>query len=180
MTENNSIHKTAINALIDELTTLNGHICGNRNMFELFKHNGLFLFGFNPESKVASDAYRRYISFITIITHVLEEFDIRKKYNGYAYMVDSVMLIMDQNKLDLRLCDDVYPYIRKKYNLSGIAVVEHSIRNAIKSSYNRYLNGTSNSRMQIFNKKPSNREFLMYVTQEVCRRMCIDLLDSNI
>lgn len=163
-------------ALLDELTKLNGLISVNSSMIELVKTSGLFLYGINPAVKVDSETYRKNVAFISSITKVLEEFDINKKNNGYAYIIDAVMLIIDQNRLDIRLCDNVYPYIKGKYNLNSVAIVEHNIRNAIKSAYNRSQKGISISRMNKYDYKPTNKEFLITVTHEVCNRMYKELM----
>ena len=145
-------------------------------MTELIKTSGLFMYGFNPEAKVDPDTYRKNIAFIRAITKVLEEFDINKKNNGYAYIIDAVMLIIDQNRLDIRLGDNVYPYIKSKYKLNNIAIVEHNIRNAIKSAFNRSRKGSCISRMSKYDYKPTNKEFLITVTHEVCSMMYNDLM----
>lgn len=176
MKENISNEKSIVSALLQELTKLNEQIDSNRNLSEIIKNSGIFLFGFNPMVKVDVNAYRKYVSFINAITHILDEFDINKRNNGYAYIIDAVMLIMDQNRLDIRLGDDVYPYIKEKYGLNSAALVEHNIRNAIKSSYLRHKKGKSISRMNLYNSKPTNKEFLVAVTHDVCRRMCSDLV----
>ena len=163
-------------ALLEELTKLNGLISVNSNMTELVRTSGLFICGFNPEAKVDPETYRRNVAFISAITKVLEEFDINKKNNGYAYIIDAVMIIIDQNRLDIRLGDNVYPYIKSKYSLNSIAIVEHNIRNAIKSAYNRSKKGNSISRMNSYEKKPTNKEFLITVTHEVSGIMYHELM----
>lgn len=180
MKENIINEKSVVTALLQELAKLNEQIDSNRNLSEIIKNSGIFLFGFNPSVKIDTDAYRKYVSFINAITKILEEFDINKRYNGYAYIIDAVMLIIDQNRLDIRLGDDVYPYIKEKYGLNSASLVEHNIRNAIKSSYVRYQKGKSISRMNLYNSKPTNKEFLVAVTHDVCRRMCKDLVHAGI
>ena len=142
--------------------------------------NGSFLYGFNPAAKVDKRNYRRYVSFISSITEILKDFDINIRNKGYCYIVDAVMLIIDQNKLDIKLIDDVYPYIKRKYNLDNTAVIEHCIRNAINSAYQRRLRNPRKSRMNDYAKKPRNKEFLLMLTQEVTHKMCTDyLITSN-
>lgn len=164
--------------LLNELKKLNKHISTNTKMSELIKNNGIFLYGFNPASKVEPDAYKKYVSFINAITHILEEFDINKRNTGYAYIVDSVMLIIDQNRMDLSMLNDIYPYIKIKYRLNSISSVEHNIRNAINSAYNRCMNGKITSRMIDYLHKPTNKDFIFTVAHEVCTRMCADLIKS--
>ena len=89
------------------------------------------------------------------------------------------MLIIDQKRLDIRLGDNVYPYIKSKYSLNSVAIVEHNIRNAIKSAYNRSLKGKTVSRMNRYDYKPTNKEFLITVTHDVCNRMYKELMQST-
>ena len=180
MIVNNYLDKTVVTSLLNELSMLNSHIGENRHMFDLFRHNGLFLFGFNLSPKIDPEAFKWYVSISITISHVLDEFDIKRKYNGYSFITDSIMLIIDLRRLDIVLGDDIYPHIRKKYKLSNKSLVEHNIRNAINTSYKRYKEGISASRMSMFSKKPTNKEFLFTVTHEVCNRMCMELLNSDI
>ena len=148
------------------------------NFFDLF-HKGAFMFGFNPETHVDSKAYRMYVSCIIAITEVLREYEINIKNKGYTYIVDSIMIILDLNKLDLRLSSEVYPFIRRKYRLNNSAAVEHAIRNAIKSAHSRCQRKSAKSSMKDHTKKPTNKQFLLVVTQEVVNRMHKDFLNSN-
>lgn len=168
-----------MSALLDELSQLNSHFSLNKSMSEIIKNNGMFLYGLNPAAKVPDDAYRKYVSFIFSISDILEDFGIPVKNNGYAYIVDAVMIIMDQNRLDIKLENDVYPYIRKKYGLNETNVVEHNIRNAIKSAFLKCKRDKVQNRMVKYEKKPTNKEFILMVTHEVCSAMCKDLLPPN-
>ena len=165
--------------LLIELANLNQIISHKIRFTELIKGSGTFLFGFNPAAKVNREEYRRYIAFTNAITAVLYEFGICVKSNGYCYIVDAVMLIIDQNRLDIRLIDDVYPYIKQKYELNNIASIEHCIRNAIISAYKKSKKENIPNRMYSLPNKPTNKQFLLMVTQEVSSRMCEELMPAN-
>jgi hypothetical protein len=165
-------------AILEELVKLNRQIIINSNLADTFKLSNSFLYGFNPHGRTEDpDSYKKHASFTNAITEVLKEFDISIKNNGYAYIVDAVKLIIDQNRLDLKMSDDVYPHIRCKYKLKNIAIVEHNIRNAIKSAYNRCHELGLSNRMRHFTKKPSNKKFLLMLSDEVRSRMCKDYLE---
>jgi|GEM_PF-2926068 len=165
-------------AILEELVKLNRQIIINSNLADTFKLSNSFLYGFNPHGKTEDpDSYKKHASFTNAITEALKEFDISIKNNGYAYIVDAVKLIIDQNRLDLKMSDDVYPHIKSKYKLKNIAIVEHNIRNAIKSAYNRCHEMGLSNRMRHFNKKPSNKKFLLMLSDEVRSRMFRDYLD---
>ena len=164
--------------ILKELVQLNRQIIINSNLTDSFKLSNSFLYGFNPHGKTEDpDSYKKHASFTNAITEALKDFDISIKNNGYAYIIDAVKLIIDQNRLDLKMSDDVYPHIKSKYKLKSIGIVEHNIRNAIKSAYNRCHNLGLSNRMRHFKVKPSNKKFLLMLSDEVKSRMCRDYLD---
>ena len=119
-------------------------------------------------------SYRKYVSFINCITDILKDYDISVKYNGYSYIIDAVMIIIDLKRFDIRLVNDVYPYIRQKYALKSEATVEHNIRNAIKMAYIKCHTEFSDSRMMNYDKKPTNKQFLLSVSNDVFHKMRVD------
>lgn len=82
------------------------------------------------------------------------------------------MIILDLNTFDLRLNNDVYPYIAQKHRLGNIDVVEHNIRNAIKSAYRKNKNDPGSNHMYEFEKNPGNKRFLFHVAELVYIQMC--------
>ena len=170
------MNNSLVKSLLEEIRRLNDILSEKNEKSELSKQSCIFLYGFNSKSKVAPDIYRKYVAFINNISAVLAEFGISVNNNGYSYIVDAVMLIIDQNSLDIKLRDDIYPHIKQKYSLNSSATVEHSIRNAINSAWKRCLVSNTANRMKSYEKKPSNKKFLYTVTQDVCSRMCTDLI----
>ena len=43
----------------------------------------------------------------------------------------AVMLIIDQRSMDIKLNNDIYPYVADKYDFNKASTVEHNIRNAV-------------------------------------------------
>ena len=165
-------------AILEELVKLNRQIIISSNLAESFKLGNSFLYGFNPHGKTEDpNSYKKHVSFTNAITETLKDFDISIKNNGYAYIVDAVKLIIDQNRLDLKMNDDVYPHIKSKYKLKTVAAVEHNIRNAINSAYNRCHKLGLSNRMRHFKVKPSNKKFLLMLSDEVKSRMFKDYID---
>lgn len=144
------------------------------NLFEQGERN--YLFGYAAAGKTNKESYSRYIVFMNNITEVLNDFGIHISNNGYSYIIDSVMLIMDLKTLDLRLNSDVYPVIARKYNFERYTTVEHNIRNAIKSACLDNERSPGCNKMGIFGKRPSNKQFLLYVTEYVNRKMCEEMI----
>ena len=75
--------------------------------------------------------------------------------------------------MNINLKNDVYPYVAIKNGVKDPATIEHSIRNALVAAYK--LNESDvycNSEiMGSFGKRPTNKEFLLYMTREVYRRL---------
>lgn len=130
-----------------------------------------YLYGISPEGITSREEYERYVVFMKTITDMLNDFGIRISNNGYSFIIDAVMIIFDRRCLDLRLNNDVYPYIAYKYNYRNGSVIEHNIRNAINSAYVDNQKNPGSNRMAIFRKRPTNKEFLFYVTDGVCHKM---------
>ena len=157
--------------LIEQLSKLNQSISYSGSI-KRFSDNGWnYLFGFRPEIKSSREDYNRYIVFIRIITDLLKDYGIHITNNGYAYIIDSVMILIDQKSLDLKFNNDVYPLVAFKYGISKTSVIEHNIRNAIQTACADYEKDPEANRMGVFGKRPTNREFLFYITTEVCQKM---------
>ena len=159
-------------SLIEQLSQLNQSI-SYPSTVKRFADNGWnYLFGYRPDIKTNRDDYNRYVIFMKSITELLNNFGIHVANNGYAYIIDAVMILIDQKNLDIKFNNDVYPLIAYKYGISKYSVVEHNIRNAIKTACADYEKDPEANCMGMFGKRPTNREFLFYLTAEVCRRMC--------
>ena len=55
-------------------------------------------------------AYEKYQAFYIPVSAALKDFGIRLEYNGYAYILEAVRIIVDRNTFDIRLKTDVYPF----------------------------------------------------------------------
>ncbi|MBQ3291770.1 MAG: hypothetical protein IJH43_05290 [Mogibacterium sp.] len=145
-----------------------------QSLFKQSERN--YLFGFVPSARTNKESYNRYIVFMKAITEVLNDFGIHISNNGYSYIIDSVMLIMDLRTLDLRLKTDVYPVIARKYDFKKYTTIEHNIRNAIKSACLDNERHPGANKMDIFGRRPTNKQFLLYVTEYVSRKMCEEMI----
>lgn len=158
--------------LIRELAEFNEHI---RKGHDLRNHPGLgqLFYSFNPSSKHDGDTYTGRIRFIDNIHDVLCESRINTRAKGYVYMKDAICLINDHNSHDVCLSKEIYPYIAKKYRAGNIMRIEHSIRNAINSAYERRPASelSLNSVLDCFGRRPSVKEFLICAAHEVSCRM---------
>ena len=146
---------------------------------ELFSYRGRnYLFGFAPSEKTSKGAYSQYLLFMKTITGILGEFGIHMSNNGYAFIIDAVMVITDMRSLDIRLNSDVYPYIAYKYEYKRYSSIEHNIRNAIRSAYRDNERHPGTNKMGIFERVPTNKQFLFYVTECVWRSMQDEILPA--
>ena len=114
-----------------------------------------------------------YLRLHGIIREVLGECSINVRSKGYSYILDAIHLIFALERTDLCLSRDIYPHIADKYGVTGISGIEHAIRNAIKAAYKTYVvhRPPGMELMSAFSEKPSNKEFLLNLMQEVDRRM---------
>ena len=116
-------------------------------------------------------AYNRYQSFYVPLSDALKDFGIRIEYNGYAYILEAVRIIIERNNLDLSLKTDVYPPIARKYHIRQTDSIEHNIRNAIGAAYRDNIKEPGSNMMGIFHRKPTSKQFLMYLADYVRRSM---------
>ena len=65
-----------------------------------------------------------------------------------------------------------------KHGLKRNDPVEHSIRNAINTAYEDQLKQPGCNSMDLFPKKPTNKQFIIYAADEVFKKMCVNKLDS--
>ena len=117
-----------------------------------------------------TDAYLRYINTLKIITDELNKFGIHLGNNGYSYIIDAVMIIAERNSLDVVLSKDVYPVLAYRYRSTSPSVIEHNIRNAIKTAYIDNETQPGINKMGCFRKRPTNKEFLIYLSEIVWNR----------
>lgn len=135
-----------------------------------------YLFGFSGDRRTSKEEYSRYVLFMKTITTILNDFGIHISNNGYSYIIDSVMVIMDLRSMDIRLSNDVYPHVARKYDFRKSTTIEHNIRNAIKSACLDYERNPGSNKMGIFGKRPTNKQFLLYVAEAVSRKMCEEMI----
>lgn len=116
-------------------------------------------------------ARNRYTAFYVPISDALKDFGIRIEYNGYAYILEAVRIIVERNTYDVRLKTDVYPPIAAKYHLKNCDTIEHNIRNAVNAAYRESLRDPGANMMGRFHRKPTNKQFLMYLADQVRHSM---------
>lgn len=160
------------------LAALNENIAGRRPSPYDADATGSNLFGFELKGNASAEEYRRYFTFLDTVTDVLSDYGIHLGNNGYAYMIDAVKIIIDRNSLDMRLKSDIYPLVARRYHLKGLDTVEHSIRNAINKAYNDNKINPGCNRMSQFAKRPTNKQFLVYIASTVLRAMYDSLAEN--
>ena len=133
-------------------------------------------YAFNPSVATDRDQYQRSMRLIKAIYDVLNEKNINIKSRGYTFMKDAICIITDLKSMDVCLSKEVYPLIADKYHLTGTYVIEHAIRNAIKSACRASEKGADEG-----SRGPdvpsTNKPFLLMATQEVSSRLLKDVCD---
>jgi hypothetical protein len=132
-----------------------------------------FMFGFDGTSNVDSEKYRCYVAIICALREILDECKINIGCKGYIYIQDCVITIFDQRRMNICFKSDVYPYVAAKYGIRDIENIEHNIRNAIGAAYKLCLSDICQGSGigKYFDKRPTNKEFLLRLTREVYRRV---------
>lgn len=167
-----------LNDLLKQMNELNNNITSASRRNKYIYNRVSYLFCRNPRKRISKDEYRQFVAFDNAVTDILEAYGIDPSISGYTYIEDAVMIILDLNTYDLRLNNDVYPYIAQKHKLGNINIVEHNIRNAVKSAFLRSRNDPGSNQMYMFDKNPSNKKFLFHITELVYVRMC-EMLNSK-
>ena len=162
--------------LVRELDEFNSYVREGKAPIGRSYIKGNYFYAFNPSVKVDETKYQKDMKLIDATYKLLDENHINIKSLGYTHLRDAVCIITDRRSMDVCLVKELYPYIAKKYDLKekkGIRKVEHSIRNAINSAYK--LTKTEypedDCLMNTFTKKPTNKAFILKLTQEVGRRL---------
>ncbi|MBR0400691.1 MAG: hypothetical protein IJH95_07770 [Mogibacterium sp.] len=161
-----------LNDLLNQMNRLNNSITSASRRNKYIYNRSSYLFCRNPRNRISKDEYKQYVAFSSAVTDILSDYGIDPGLSGYTYIEDAVMIILDLNTFDLRLNNDVYPYIAQKHRLGNIDVVEHNIRNAIKSAYRKNKNDPGSNHMYEFEKNPGNKRFLFHVAELVYIQMC--------
>ena len=138
---------------------------------------GLFMFGSDITAKPTVEELAAYYEFLNSSTSVLDEFGIHIGTNGYSYLIEALKIIIDRERYDVRMKTDVYPLIAAKQGIRRNDPIEHSIRNAITTAYNDNLKSPGCNRMSIFVKKPTNKNFIIFASDEVFRTLCRNMLE---
>ena len=130
-------------------------------------------YAFDPTGRTDKEAYHHNIRLMTVIHDILNESFVNIKSLGYTYMNDAVCLIKDHGTLDVCLSSDIYPLIARKHNINGTQRIEHNIRNSIDAAYRLYMSREDKNSpfMDRFDSKPTAKEFLLHLKDEVDRRL---------
>ena len=154
-----------INELIREVSEVGKHVRGRQHL----------IYAFNPYGKTEKEAYHHNMKLIAVIHDILNECCINIKSRGYTYIKDAICIITDHGTYDVCLSKDIYPHIARKHDINGIQRIEHNIRNSIDAAYRMYISsGERNCPfMERFLSKPTPKEFLLHLKDEVDRRMWV-------
>ena len=147
-----------------------------REISEIGKHarsRHAFTYAFDPSEKAEKEVYHHNMRLMKAIHDLLNECSVNIKSRGYTYIKDAVCIIIDHGTLDVCLSTDIYPHIARKHNISTIARIEHNMRNSIDAAYHLYMKQEDRCSplMERFDSKPTVKEFLLHLKDEVDRRL---------
>lgn len=163
--------------LVKELNEFNSYVRAGVSPFGREFMKGNYFYAFNPTQSTDKDMYQRNIKLLSTITDLLDENGINIKSQGYTFLKDAICIIIDRRCLDVCLIKEVYPYIAEKHRVKSKSKVEHSIRNALDSAYKRCRNEYPDRDciLNTFERKPTNKKFLLVAVQEVSNRLLKEL-----
>ena len=108
------------------------------------------------------------------LVNILLSVGISANLQGYAFLKESIKMVVEDPMTINRVTKVMYPNIAKKFDTTPCRV-ERAIRHALEVSYNRgkIYNLNQLFGLDIFDKydKPTNSEFVAVVAD----RLCIDL-----
>ncbi len=166
-----SINTETLIDLINELSEINKWLTIDQSARN--RHHGKrrptgeFFFDFDPSAAVSKEEYERYQAFYNPATEILRKMGIRPEHIGYSYILDAVKIVIDRKTYEVRLKNDIYPLLSMKYHIRNIGSIEHGIRNAINAAYTDYQREPSNNDMGVFPKRPTNKQFILYISDAV-------------
>lgn len=152
-----------ISELISEVKEVGRHL----------KEKQILNYSFSPSVKAEKETYHHSMKLMMVIHDLLNESLINIKSRGYSYIKDAVCIIRDHGTLDVCLKADIYPHIARKHGISGTGRIEHNIRNSINAAYllHESREGRSSTFMDRFDSRPTTKEFLLHLIDEVDRRL---------
>lgn len=163
--------------LVKELNEFNSYVKAGVSPFGREFAKGNYFYAFNPTMSTDKSLYKKSIRLVTTITEILDENCINIKSFGYTYLKDAICIIIDRRSLDVCLVKEIYPYIAEKHSVKKVTKIEHSIRNALESAYieckTKYPD--RDCILNSFDKKPTNKKFLLIAVQEVEDRLLKEL-----
>lgn len=164
--------------LVRELSEFNNYVRdGSGPLGQKYKH-GNYFYAFNPEQAADREMYQKSIKLLNTINEVLDENCVNIKSQGYTYLKDAICIIIDRRSLDVCLVKEVYPFIAEKHKIKKTARVEHSIRNSLDSAYKTFRTRypDRDCLLNSFDRKPTNKKFLLRAVQEVSNRLLKEIV----
>jgi two-component system response regulator (stage 0 sporulation protein A) len=100
----------------------------------------------------------------------LSDMGFSRKQVGFSYIVEALLLMMDEKDAPPRMTGEIYPLIAERYNVSAEGV-EHAIRHAIEVTFRRM---TPEERELYYpfaydekKGRPSNMDFLVRLSEKL-------------
>ena len=133
----------------------------------------------NPEEITTEDLFFRIYRDIDIVLNSLK---ISPSKVGYGYWRDAILLSIMSEKNHLRVCNDVYPVIAKKYNKTSISI-ERAMRICFGDVMDKITHGCNEivDYMEDAIFKPHNSEILIKIVELIMwLKNCIFHIINNL
>ena len=110
------------------------------------------------------------LNLVSEVTTTMHQIGIPAHINGYQYIRDAILMVVEDASLIGAVTKELYPGIAKKYNTAS-SRVERGIRHAIELAWER---GNKDSLKRIFGyamnidrQKPTNSEFIALIADKL-------------
>ncbi len=90
---------------------------------------------------------------------LIRSLGITSKYKGYRFIVEAVLLMLENPESGYKITKDIYPGIAKKYH-TNISNIEHNIRTVVDTCWTKRREQLEKVAGYSLKHKPSNLEFL--------------------
>jgi len=124
-------------------------------------------------------AIHELVGLNSLIGRLICSFGIPPMVRGYQYIIEAILLIIEDSNRIFLLKDEVYPSVAMRFYTTS-SRVELAIRHAIEISWS--WNGSESLKEQYFNNLsvPTNKQFLDFLHKRVLQSINNDVDNASI
>ncbi|MDE6035897.1 MAG: sporulation initiation factor Spo0A C-terminal domain-containing protein [Ruminococcus sp.] len=166
----NSNDKNSDKLSLDIAETTKVFVLTNAENSPISDENGVTYIPVNTHTRSIVTYVRNSIGAVAnlrkTIARFLMKMGVLAHLKGFQYLVEAVLLLIENPLFIGRFKVDVYPKIAKKMNTSDIAV-ERNIRTLILKTYESHEVGYFNKYFNYSVQNPSNTEFIIWCAEKI-------------